>query len=141
MRIRQLTDTSQPYVDRLPAIGLSFSVYISSIRGCSVKLDRVSSSCLVFSTTHFLILMAVLRFHFTNTLRFLTLAESTLVRITRTHALCATRVQSSARRANTFSGLSAHSFSSPLALLRSMFGEKGNFRFFKHLEMTARQDP
>jgi len=77
------------FFDRHPAIGFSFFLYISSLRGCYLKLDGVSSAGVVYSTTHPLILIAPLKSRFTDSLRALPQVEVTIARSPRTLALCA----------------------------------------------------
>lgn len=98
-------DVTQPFFDRPPAIGSSFSLHILSIRGCSTKLVRVSSWGFVFSTENRLVLIAVFKSRFTSSLRALRMLEVILVRIPSTRSLCATIVSSSFRRAYTLNRL------------------------------------
>jgi hypothetical protein len=55
--------------DLPPAIGFSLSRHTSSLRGCLTKVDRLSSSGLIFRIKHRLILLATSESRFTNSLR------------------------------------------------------------------------
>jgi len=97
---------SQPFFYRPSTIRFSLSQHASTLRDCSTKSYRLSSSGLVFSTTHPLVLMTALKPRFMNAMRSLPLVELTIARIPRTRALSATRVPSSSRHANSFSRIS-----------------------------------
>ena len=89
-------------LDPSPATDFSFSLHISSMRGCLTKSARVSFSGLVFSATHLLILMAALKPRLTCSMRAPALVKLADARIPPTRARYATTVPSSVRRGEHF---------------------------------------
>lgn len=116
---------------------------ISSLRGCSTKWDRVSTSDLVVSIAYRLILIAELKSRATTFMRLSPLLEPIHPTIPRPHTLCATTVSSSPHRSDIFSHLSpfgsSSSCSSLFAPLCSTFGAKMYFQVFSR--ETGDDDP
>jgi len=73
--IYPLADASQLVFDLPPTIGFSFPLSAWSLRGHPPKLARVSSSGFVFGTAHRLLLMAVLKSQFMNSMCYLLMVE------------------------------------------------------------------
>jgi|YelNatPaOPRAMG01_1025707.scaffolds.fasta_scaffold11686_9 hypothetical protein len=130
------------FFDAPPAIGFRLCRRASTLRVFPKKLDRFRSSDLVVNTAHLLILMAVLKSRFRNSLRALPLVEHTDARIARTHALCDIIVLSSSRRAHNFCRLSPLFFVF-FVTCPSLFDCRRDDDFsvcFRQLAMTALQD-
>jgi len=99
------------FLDQPPTTGFNSFPYSSTLRGCPIKLDRVSPRGLLCSTAYQLTLMAALKSRFTNSMRFLLPPSLVLTSVNhpRSRGVSATPVSSSpSRRANTFTGLSPY---------------------------------
>jgi hypothetical protein len=75
------------FFDRPTAPGFRLSRQSTSLRGCPIKVARVSSPGLVFGTAHHLVLMEALNSPFTNAVLLLPLAELINTRIAGARAL------------------------------------------------------
>jgi len=69
-----LKDTLQATFDLPTAVCFRFSLHASSLRGFPTKLARVSSSVLVFSAAHRMILKAAFKYRFKNSMCVFSLA-------------------------------------------------------------------
>lgn len=80
------------FFDGARAIGFSFSMHTSTLRGCSTKLDRLNFSGLVFRTAQRLILMVALTPRFVNVSRELPLVVRANAGLRSTRVLGVTKV-------------------------------------------------
>jgi hypothetical protein len=97
------------FSDRQPTTpACNFRSYYSTWRGCPRKWGRVSFGGLVSFSARLLILIAALKFRFTNSIRFLALVGITDASRPRTRNLYATRCSGSAPYFAISSGLRWH---------------------------------